>query len=286
MVVIDRKIGGIVPYRVVFFPSDEILASLTERPHLSQLARLFWTATEVEKASHVVKHEPSATVCIGLQKPLDEILKGVAKNTRYEIRQAEKLGARMRIARNGPGMNAEIVALYNSLASAKTELSNIDESALSRYEGHSDTFVTYLDDRPVCGHVLLRDTHIGRARLLFSASRRFDDRETAKLSGFLNRFLHWHEICAYREEGFGTYDLGGIRQDRSDGITQFKMSFGGEVVAEHTYLCAGLPWLGTAARTMFEKLSTRHRRMAREANSESRASDLKKEAAAPQSSRN
>lgn len=286
MVVIDRKIGGIVPYRVVFFPSDEILASLTERPHFSQLARLFWTTTELEKAAHVVKHEPSATVCIGLQRPLDEILKGVAKNTRYEIRQAEKLGARMRIVRNGPGMNAEIVALYNSLASAKTELSNIHESELTRYEGHSDTFVSYLDDRAVCGHVLLRDTDIGRARLLFSASRRFDDRETAKLSGFLNRFLHWHEICAYREEGFGIYDLGGIRRDKSDGITQFKMSFGGEVVTEHTYLCAGVPWLGSAARTMFEKLSTRHRRLARENNPEFRASDLKQKSVIPHSSRN
>lgn len=286
MVVIDRKIGGLVPYRVVFFPSDEILLSLTKRPRPIQLARLFWTATELEGSSYVVKHERSATVCINLQKPPEDLLKGVAKNTRYEVRQAEKLGTRMRIVRNGAGANAEIVALYNNLASAKSELTKIGEGALTRYEGHSDTFVAYLDERPVCGHVLLRDTEIGRARLLYSASRRFGDRETAKLSGFLNRFLHWHELCAYREEGFGTYDLGGIRQDRADGITQFKMSFGGEVVAEHTYLCAGLPLLGSAVRAIFEKVSSRQRRLAREAGTASRASDLKQETAIPQSSGN
>ncbi len=100
---------------------------------------------------------------------------------------------------------------------------------------------------------------IGRARLLYSASRRFDDRETSRLSGTLNRFLHWHEICAYREEGFSTYDLGGIKDDKSNGITQFKMSFGGDVVKEHTYLCAGIPWVGRTARALFEKTVKRAR---------------------------
>jgi hypothetical protein len=283
MVVIDRKIGGMLPYRAVFFPSDKMLADSTERPRLTQLARLFWTATELENPRHVARHERSATVCIALDKPLDELFKGVAKNTRYEIRQAEKLGNRIKVVRNGAGLNREIVALYNSLASTKTELAKIDESALTRYQGHSDTFVAYLDERPVCGHVLLRDTEIGRARLLFSASRRFDDRETARLSGFLNRFLHWHEISAYRDEGFTTYDLGGIRQDSRDGITQFKMSFGGEVVAEHTYLCAGIPWLASGARAVFEKLSTRQRRLARNSKPERRALDLEQEAAISQS---
>ncbi len=64
-------------------------------------------------------------------------------------------------------------------------MSTIKQSALSRYEGHADTFLAYLDGKPACGHILLRDTEIGRARLLYSASRRFDDRETARLCDML-----------------------------------------------------------------------------------------------------
>ena len=260
MVIIDRNLGGIVPYRAVFFPTDETLTELTERTKPTQMARLFWTATELRNANRVVRHEKTATVCIDLSGTLEMLSKGVAKNTRYEIRQAEKLGDRIRIERNGPELTDKFLALFNDFVRSKPEVAAINHSMLRRYEAHADIFMAYLDGNPVCGHVLLRDVEIGRARLLYSASRRFDDRETARLSGTLNRFLHWHEICAYREERFSAYDLGGIKEDKADGITQFKMSFGGDVVKEHTYLCAGIPWVGRTAQALLENVVKRYRR--------------------------
>ncbi len=260
MVIIDRNLGGIVPYRAVFFPTDETLTELTERTKPTQMARLFWTATELRNANRGVRHEKTATVCIDLSGTLEALSKGVAKNTRYEIRQAEKLGDRIRIERNGPELTDKFLALFNDFVRSKPEVAAINHSMLRRYEAHADIFMAYLDGNPVCGHVLLRDVEIGRARLLYSASRRFDDRETARLSGTLNRFLHWHEICAYREERFSAYDLGGIKEDKADGITQFKMSFGGDVVKEHTYLCAGIPWVGRTAQALLENVVKRYRR--------------------------
>jgi hypothetical protein len=260
MVIIDRNLGGIVPYRAVFFPTDETLTELTERTKPTQMARLFWTATELRNANRVVRHEKTATVCIDLSGTLEALSKGVANNTRYEIRQAEKLGDRIRIERNGPELTDKFLALFNDFVRSKPEVAAINHSMLRRYEAHADIFMAYLDGNPVCGHVLLRDVEIGRARLLYSASRRFDDRETARLSGTLNRFLHWHEICAYREERFSAYDLGGIKEDKADGITQFKMSFGGDVVKEHTYLCAGIPWVGRTAQALLENVVKRYRR--------------------------
>lgn len=249
-----------MPYRAVFFPTDETLTELTERTKPTQMARLFWTATELRNANRVVRHEKTATVCIDLSGTLETLSKGVAKNTRYEIRQAEKLGDRIRIERNGPEVTDKFLALFNDFVRSKPEVAAINHSMLRRYEAHADIFMAYLDGNPVCGHVLLRDVEIGRARLLYSASRRFDDRETARLSGTLNRFLHWHEICAYREERFSAYDLGGIKEDKADGITQFKMSFGGDVVKEHTYLCAGIPWVGRTAQALLENVVKRYRR--------------------------
>jgi hypothetical protein len=271
VVTIDRKLGGLVPYKAVFFPTDAALAELTERPQPIQLARLFWTTIKPRNTDRVVGHYRSSTVCIDLSGAPDSISKEIAKNTRYEIRQAEKLGERVKIGRNGAGLIEEFLILYNDFVRSKPELSTISQSALSRYQGYVDTFIAYLDEKPVCGHVLLRDAEIGRARLLYSANRRFEDREAARLSGMLNRLLHSHEIYAYRKEGFRIYDLGGIEEDRSNGITQFKMSFGGEIVRENTYLCAGTPWIGRAAQALFENLSKRGRRWRPLASSSSRS---------------
>ena len=284
MVTIDRKVGGLLRYKAVFFPTDLALTELTKRSKPTQVARLFWTATELRNANRVLRHERSATVCVDLSATLETISKGIAKNTRYEVRQAEKLGERVRIERNDAERTGKFLALYNDFLRSKPEVLAINDSALGRYEGHADIFMVYLDEKPVCGHVLLRDTEIGRARLLYSASRRFDDRETARLSGTLNRFLHWYEIGAYREEGFNTYDLGGIKEDKTNGITQFKMSFGGEIVREHTYLCAGIPWVGRTAQAFFDKLSKHRRRWSLAIASNSRDLDLEGgEAAASQS---
>jgi hypothetical protein len=100
----------------------------------------------------------------------------------------------------------------------------------------------------------LRDPESGRVRGLYSASRRLDtdDPKKARLVGNLNRMLHRHNMRLYKEEGFDTYDWGGISDDRSDGRVRFKMSFGGAVVEEYTYLCAGWPQLGTIVQPLFD----------------------------------
>ncbi len=73
--------------------------------------------------------------------------------------------------------------------------------------------------------------------MLWSASRRFEDHATARLAGILNVYLHWYEIEKYREEGFQTYDLGGIGAlDDNVRVNRFKLQFGGTIVREHNYL--------------------------------------------------
>lgn len=260
MVTIDRHLGGILPYRMVFFPTDKALDELAGRLRAPGLARLFWTTTELEAARRVVRHQRTATVCIALTRALNDIGKAIAKNCRYDIRQMEKMAQRFRIVKNAPQGADDFLDLYNSFARSKGEISPISRQMLKRYEKHADIFLASFDGLPLCGHVLLRDEIIGRTRLLFSASRRLEDRQTARVCGLLNRFLHWHEIQVYRDEGFRTYDFGGIRDDQRDGITQFKMSFGGDIVAEHTYLCAGNPQFGRAALWLSAIIAMRRRR--------------------------
>lgn len=257
MITIERNLGGIVPYRTVFFPTDSVVGEISENLRSPWIARLFWSSTERERARRVIRHQRTATVCIDLSRPLDELFKGIAKNGRYDIRQAEKMGDRLRISCNEPGSGDEFLELFNSFARVHRQVRAITSAVLQRYQDYSDIFLGYYDGRLICGHLMLRDTNLGRARLLMSANRRLEDRETARVCGIANRFLHWYEIRSYRAEGFEVYDLGGIREDRNDGITQFKMSFGGEVRSEHTYWCAGNPWLGRTALRVLDAMRAR-----------------------------
>ena len=258
MITIKSKLAGFVPYTMVFFPNHAVLFELIGNLEAIEMVRFFWTSIELLDLGRVVRHEKTTTICIDLVTTLEFIENGVAKKTRNEIRQAERLGQRVTIAHRSGGLFEEFLALYRGLARWKN-VSALDYGRLLRYGPHVDTFIAYLDHQPACGHILLRDSDTGRARLIYSANRRFEDSERVRLQGTLNRFLHWREICAYHEQGFSTYDLGGIQPDRTNGITRFKMSFGGQIVNEHTYLCAGTPWLGRAARGVFETFSRRGR---------------------------
>ena len=108
-------------------------------------------------------------------------------------------------------------------------------------------------------NLVLRDNETGRVRGLYNASRRLhaDEPKKARVLGNLNRLLHWHNMRLYKEEGFDTYDWGGISEDQSDGRAKFKMSFGGNIAEEYTYLCAGWPRLGLLAQRLFELASAR-----------------------------
>lgn len=244
VVTIDRSIAGVLLYKMVFFPPDETLQDIVAQLRAPHLARLFWTNAEAAATPRILRRQRNATVCIALNAPRDEIMKGISKNGRYDIRQAEKLAGQIRITRNEPEFAAHFLPLYNNFARSKPEVSPISDKILKRYQAHADYFLAYFDGQPMCGHVLFRDRAIGRARLLYSANRHLEHRETARICGILNRFLHWSEIGVYRDEGYKTYDFGGIQKDSRDGITRFKMSFGGKVIGEYTYWCAGSPRLG------------------------------------------
>ena len=149
--------------------------------------------------------------------------------------------------------------MLNDLADLKAGVSSISSRILALLEGSVDVFMLYLDGQPNCGHIFLRDAEAGRARLLHSANRRLQEPEKARLCADLNRFLHWHEMRVYRDDGFHLYDFGGINEDRTDGIARFKMSFGGDLLREYTYLCAGFPWLGRAVKGVSEFCTSRGR---------------------------
>jgi lipid II:glycine glycyltransferase (peptidoglycan interpeptide bridge formation enzyme) len=228
---------------------------MTEHLGLAWMARLFWSNVEVGPARHLVGHNITTTTRIDLTQNLETLFRGMQTSTRNKIGKAEKLKARITVESNGLRSSDDFLDLYAELAREKSgQVRHVDHAVLARFASCSDVFLVRLDGAAICGHVNLRDKEGQRQRLLYSASRRFADYETARLSGILNHYLHWQEMRIYKEEGFHTYDFGGISCDgdpRTAGIDRFKLGFGGETVVEHNYLCAGIPMLGRAALRLF-----------------------------------
>ena len=260
MVLINRKLAGLLRYRVAFFPDSATIRELTENLKPTEFARLFHTTVDLPDLPCVLRHQRNATACTNLNDSSEALWQVLKKDARQGIRQIEKIPDRVRVALNTDRIVDDFLPLFNEFAASKDGVERITSSVLDPYGDKIDIFVAYLDGIAMCGHVMLRDDDTSRVRLLYSASRRLTDPAVSRICGALNRYLHWHEIGAYREKGFATYDWGGLDDDEANGIRRFKLSFGGTIVNEHSYLCAGSPMLGHLVLGIFGTLVGRGRR--------------------------
>lgn len=269
MIVSDRRLAGVIPYRVVFFPSEATVAQATTSLATTRTVRLFHTSVAIEDAPCVIKREDTLTTLIDLSSSIDELRKHIAKATLQGIRYAEKAEDRV-VVQSAGNSPEQFLDLFNGFAGMKRSgVAPIAMATLEHYLKLGDLFMAYLDGAPICGHVLLVDRELRRVRLMLSASRRLESPALSRIAGETNKMMHWREICHYREQGFATYDFGGIRNDPNDGITKFKCAFGGTTHREYTYLCAGAPALARLAQAAIRNaqivFQRRFRRRAEEA---------------------
>jgi hypothetical protein len=80
-----------------------------------------------------------------------------------------------------------------------------------------------------------------RSASIASCSQRLEHKEKARTCAIMNCYLHWYEMRTYHEQGLSTYDLGGFSNGTNAGIDKFKVSFGGAIFNEHTYLWRAFP---------------------------------------------
>jgi Acetyltransferase (GNAT) domain len=256
MVTIERRLGGLLRYRKVWFPRCEAVLEISQSLQPNEVVRFFGASTVLERLPNLVKHRQLRTACVDLSAGPEEIMKGMKrKSCRYEIRRAEKLSGQFDIVINSSVAQRDFLNVYNDFARTKS-LPRFPAVWLSEYSTHGETNVLYLNGRPLCCHFLLRDPQTGIVRLLYSGSRRLETREDADACGALNRYLHWHEMQRYHRQGFATFDFGGIRHPH-DPVSRFKLSFGGAVAVEHYYLFSGTQWIGKLGNLMYEKLLRR-----------------------------
>ena len=182
-------------------------------------------------------YEDQSTLYTDLTLSEEEIYGSFRKNTRYEIRRADKEGLTYFSCR-GSEITDELIddfekvfiGMYESKGIKKGINRELIRSCIAR-----DCFMITgcrNDSETLVYHTYLFDEL--NARLYQSCSLfREDSEEDAKVVGFANRGLHWYDLRYFRDKGLERYDWGGISSmEKPNGIDKFKMGFGGK---QHLY---------------------------------------------------
>ena len=195
----------------------------------------------------IVKETIGKTIVNDISGDLNEILKLFKKNTRYEIRRAEKDGCSAQLfwsdqLRANTALLEEFDREHKKMFQKKghdykSELPNM-MGALKR--NMLALSVVYLPDGNPCAyHVYIVGNKV--ARLLHSVSVFREMKTSAERAsiGRANRYLHFMDIKALKEKGYATYDWGGYSESEDQiSITEFKESFGGEIRDVYRYIFA------------------------------------------------
>ncbi len=182
------------------------------------------------------------TLITDLSKKSDELLQNFSKDTRYEIRRAEKQDEIIYeywMAKNTNAVLTRFHNFYDRFAIAK-KLNVMDRRYLKRLADAGVLDLSVVQDKEgndLVWHAYYRNTE--RVRLLHSCSlfRENADNASRNLSGRANRLHHWRDMLRFKQEGILCYDFGGWYEGNSDmeklRINQFKSEFGGTVVKNY-----------------------------------------------------
>lgn len=187
------------------------------------------------------KREAFFTKLIDLTLSSEGLLLQCRKNTKYEIKRAEKEGIRFGIE-NDPDAFTEF---YKSFARSKSTAKEIVEMGIDYIRHYKDNIIitkAAMDNDVLAMHSYVVDKGGRRARLLHAASLFRDENEVQRknLAGRANRFLHFQDMLYFKDHGFEIYDMGGYAYNTDapelKSINDFKDSFGGELAEESIYI--------------------------------------------------
>jgi len=187
------------------------------------------------------KFKEFITSHIDLTQSEDNLLKDMAKNTRYEINRffrKDQLDCQI-IANPNIEMINTFAAFYNpfaeSIGLSKCNTQKIER--LAEKNGVMFSVVYNQDLKAICYHAFIVNGE--RARLLHSVSqfRDIKDRNERSLIARANRGLHWFDMKYFKSIGYDIYDMGGLADlnvfPEMVNINKFKKDFGGNEIVEY-----------------------------------------------------
>lgn len=179
-------------------------------------------------------NEAQPTIVIDLSRDESLLWQEISKETRYEIRRAERDHVVFRFHRERSADWLNLFANEYEQLRKRKKLEPLRLWRLQELHRRGMIAASTSEDgtgRPLSWHVYVNCRH--QARLLHSVScfGRHDDAEKRAAAGRANRFHHWRDMLAFKAEGNSVYDFGGAYRGSEDpakaAITNFKKNFGG-----------------------------------------------------------
>ena len=183
------------------------------------------------------------TILLDLRPESEQLLGGIKRDSRYEIRRAAAQDQLTYDCRDGSEKNVfrAFCDYYDDFAIQKAQ-PKLNRGWLSLLAGEGEVALSQVRD--ASGETLVWHLyHLSktRATLFYSASvfRKFTSSALRNKIGRANRFHHWQDMQRFKAQGISVYDFGGWYHGDSDPerlrINKFKEEFGGEIVKN--YIC-------------------------------------------------
>jgi len=195
----------------------------------------------------------SHTKFVDLTVGTNELIKSFEKNTQYEIRRAQREGVEF----SEQITLQEFVEFYNIFADIK-QLKKLSYHSLEPLIHNFKITKATIEGNSLAVHLYLCDQTASRVQLRHSAThfRKETNHDTIKLIGYANRFLHYADMCHFKNLGYKIYDLGGYayQTDNQDlmRINKFKDCFHGCLVKEGNYISIPL-FIMRKVKELFKK---------------------------------
>lgn len=176
-----------------------------------------------------------------------DIFKKFNKNYKYEIRRAEKEGTQNEMynikSEECKKVISEFEKIYNDMFALKGMKNKFNRKLVMAGLDKGQVMISraYQPEKERCMvfHAYLSDGK--KSILMYSAStlNLVVEKEDRNLIGWMNKNLHWYDMTWFKEHGYICYEWGGIgNQDDYEGISRFKMGFGGDKKIYFNYLTA------------------------------------------------
>lgn len=214
-----------------------MLAVTTHKlPFFSKKEIWFYDGRSVEKGSYTVycyalkaphsfdSYLEEQSARIDLSADINTLFANMNKSYQYEVRKAQDAG--FQVSLNSNPTRAECIQFldsFNSFAKWKKAPPPRRRRILAlQRAGNLILTSVKIEQQKLITHVYIHDSETA---LLLHSYHEKDVCEDQKRA-IANKFLHWQDIIYFKENGFLTYDLGGINCEIFPGISQFKLGLG------------------------------------------------------------
>lgn len=179
--------------------------------------------------------EVSHTLVTDLTQDSESILSAISKSVLKESKKAESEGITCFFNNDVE----KFIQFYNKFAGNR-QLYQFNKKFISEYEDFNTVAYAVKDDEILSAHFYLISKKFKVVRSFLSGSRIADQQFDKRTLGMANKFLKVEAIHYFKKNNFKTFDYGGIVLNTENqslkGITEYKMSFGGKVTTDISYL--------------------------------------------------